>query len=92
VHRHPQSRFWFESAGSSVGTVLLGMTLVWPSWIESVFGADPDSGSGLLECLIVVVALIVLVCALVLARREWRRATTSRAHVVESAGQGSGQA
>jgi hypothetical protein len=47
--------------------------LVWPDWIELVFGVDPDSGSGLLEWLIVLVAFTVLLGASTLARREWRR-------------------
>jgi hypothetical protein len=84
-------QFWLEIAGSGVGAVLLGATLVWPSWIEAVFGADPDGGSGLLEWLIVVSSMIVSACAAALARREWRRGIVSGTQIIEGAGPGSGR-
>jgi hypothetical protein len=90
VNRHFKGRYWLEVVGSSVSASLLGVTLVWPNWIELVFRVDADRGSGLLEWLIVVVSLTVSVCASVLARREWRRAMTPGAQIVEGAGQGSG--
>jgi hypothetical protein len=90
MSRQYEERFWVEIAGSGVGAVLLGATLVWPSWIEAVFGVDPDDGSGLLEWLIVVSSLIVSACAVALARREWRRGIVSGTQIVEGAGPGPG--
>ena len=91
MNRHFKGRFWLEVAGLSVSSVLLSATLLRPSWIETVFGVDPDNGSGLLEWSIVVVSLAVSVCASVLARREWRRAMTPGGQIVEDACQGSGR-
>ena len=91
VDRHPGGRFWLEVAGASVSAVLLGVTLIWPSWIELVFRVDPDSGSGLVEWFIVVVSLTVSVCASLLARRDWRRSIASDARLPEGADPGSGQ-
>jgi hypothetical protein len=91
MNRHLRGRFWLEAAGSSVSVVSLGITLIWPSWIELVFHIDPDRGSGLLEWFIVVVSLTVSVCTSVLARREWRRGTTSSTQLLEGTGTGSGK-
>ena len=38
--------------------VSLSFSLLTPHWIESRFNSDPDSGSGLIELLLVVVPLI----------------------------------
>jgi hypothetical protein len=56
-----------------VSVVLLVSTVVWPDWIEIVFRADPDHGSGWLEWAIVAAAVALLVTFSVSARREWRR-------------------
>jgi hypothetical protein len=92
MDRYLRGRFWLEAAGSSVSVVSLGVTLVWPSWIELAFRVDPDRGSGLLEWFIAVVSLTVSVCASVLARRDWRRGLTSSARLLDGTGPGSGQA
>ena len=91
MNRHFKGRFWLEVAGLSVSSVLLIATLMWPSWIETVFGVDPDNGSGLLEWLIVVSSLIVSACTAALARREWRKCIVSRTQIVADAGPGSGR-
>lgn len=69
-------RFWFEVVASSVCLLLFGVTVVWPRWIELVFDADPDGGSGRLEALIVFLSIAVVLCGSVLARREWRGSLT----------------
>ncbi len=60
------------------GTALLmgGLSLlavVWPDWIESVFGVDPDQGTGSVEWAMVAVPLLAMVLFGYLARRQWRR-------------------
>jgi hypothetical protein len=53
--------------------VFLGLlTIVWHDWIESVFGVDPDHGSGSAEWIAVVVLLAIGATAGAPARREWR--------------------
>lgn len=65
-------RFWLESVLGSFTGVLAILTIFWHDWIETIFGVDPDKGSGTAEWL-VVLALLVLTLALVaVARVEWR--------------------
>lgn len=52
---------------------LAALTMVWPDWIEEIFGVDPDRHSGLLEWMIVVGLAVVSVVSGILARVEWRR-------------------
>jgi hypothetical protein len=67
-------RFWVESASALTTVILAVVTLVWPQWIEAVFGVDPDGGSGAAEVAVVgVLAIITLVLAGA-AGLEWRRA------------------
>ena len=68
-------RFWLEVL-LAVASGLLGLVaLVWPDWIEAVFGFDPDHDTGSLEWLIVVGLLTAALILGVVARAEWRRAT-----------------
>lgn len=64
---------WGELAAALGSAALAVVTLLWPDWIERVFGVSPDQGSGALEWLIVVVALAVSVAFAIAARLEWRR-------------------
>jgi hypothetical protein len=66
-------RFWVKTALTSVTAALFAITLVWPDWIELVFGVDPDHGSGWLELLILVVALGLMLTFSLSARDDWRR-------------------
>jgi hypothetical protein len=68
-----RTRFWVEAAFAATSTLLLLMTVVWPDWIELVFGADPDHGDGSVEWLIAVLALLISATFSALARAEWRR-------------------
>jgi hypothetical protein len=58
---------------------VFGLTLLWPRWIELIFDADPDGGSGQLEALIVFVSIAVVLCGSVLARRDRRGSLTKGA-------------
>jgi hypothetical protein len=64
--------FSLEIAATTTGSALFAVTLMWPDWIERVFGADPDGASGLDEWFVVVAALSVAVAGMLMARREWR--------------------
>jgi hypothetical protein len=79
--RKLRARFWVESGLAVITAALAIVTAVTPDWIELVFNVDPDEGSGLLEWGFVL-AGIVAVVLLLLARLEWRR---SRMPVGESA-------
>ncbi len=59
--------------------VLFAVTVVIPSWIELLFGVDPDHGSGALEWGVVLLALLAWATLSVLAKREWRRYRVSPA-------------
>ena len=43
------ARFWIESVIGAVALAMFVLTLVWPDWIEGIFGADPDGGNGSAE-------------------------------------------
>jgi hypothetical protein len=68
--------FWIEALLALGNAILLVMTVLWKDWIEIVFDVDPDAGSGAVEWSVVAVTLLLTVAFLVLARSEWRRAST----------------
>ena len=57
-------------------SVLLGtatiVTALWPTWIESLFGFDPDGGNGKTEWWIVAALTVTTIVAAALARRDLR--------------------
>lgn len=62
-----------------LGTATI-VTGVWPTWIEDLFGFDPDGGSGTAEWWIVAVLAVITVATAALARRDLhvvRRASIS---------------
>jgi hypothetical protein len=67
-------RFWASSALFLVSSLILACTAAWPTWIEGLFGIDPDGGSGMVEWAITGALITVAVGSAVLARWEWRRA------------------
>jgi tetrahydromethanopterin S-methyltransferase subunit E len=67
-------RFWLESVFGSITGFIAVVTIFWHDWIETIFGADPDKGSGSAEWLVVVALFAVTVALAVFARMEWRRA------------------
>jgi Mg2+ and Co2+ transporter CorA len=54
-----------------LGTATI-VTALWPTWIEGLFGLDPDGGNGTAEWWIVAVLAAITVAAAALARRDLR--------------------
>lgn len=54
-----------------LGTATI-LTAVWPTWIEGLFGFDPDGGNGTTEWWIVAVLAVTAVAVAALARRDLR--------------------
>lgn len=67
-------RFWFECALALFSLAALVLTLISRSWIETLTGLDPDSGSGAAEWGIVGALVAVTISAVVVARVELKRA------------------
>jgi hypothetical protein len=67
-------RFWIETFLASVTGVFAIITLFWHDWIETIFGFDPDKGTGSTEWLAVIILIIVTVTLAGGARLEWRHA------------------
>ena len=70
--------FWWEVVAAIASGAVSVVTLVWPDWIELVFGVDPDGGDGSLEWLVAGLAVGVTLTLCLLARREWRRVRPAR--------------
>jgi hypothetical protein len=66
-------RLRLEVGLAILSVLLFFATLLWPEWIEIVFGVDPDFGNGSLEWLIMELTAISAVVAIFLARANWRR-------------------
>ena len=71
-------RFWGELAAGALSALMVAVTSVWPQWIEDVFGADPDAGSGEAEWGFTAGLCAFAILMFVLARREWKRAALGR--------------
>ena len=70
---NPKTRMVIELVLAAIGAVLTVVTLIWPTWIESLFGESPDGGDGSAERLFALGWLAATVLFAVLARRDWRR-------------------
>jgi hypothetical protein len=71
-------RFWIETAFGVASAVVLAMTLVWPDWIERIFGLEPDAGDGSAEWgWAVAFAVAALVLFADAGRTWWRTAHRS---------------
>jgi hypothetical protein len=77
--RGPRHRFWLEAGAATIAAFLTLLTLVTREWIELVFGADPDGGSGVLEWFIVAGFLVIAMLLSLMATREWRTVQRSGA-------------
>jgi hypothetical protein len=80
LHSQPRRRFRIGLTAALASGVLAIVTLMWPDWIERVFGIEPDQGSGALEWVTVAVACAISVGSAVVARLEWRRARAAGEH------------
>jgi hypothetical protein len=58
---------------ASIGAVLTVVTLIWPTWIETLIGESPDGGNGSVERLFALGWLAATVLFALLARRDWCR-------------------
>jgi hypothetical protein len=76
-----RGRFWIETALASLTSLLLGLTLLWPEWIEAM-GLEPDHGNGSWEWTITLGLAAVTVISAVRARLEWRRSLVRARQVV----------
>jgi hypothetical protein len=54
-------------------TAIFVATVFWPDWIELVFGAEPDQGSGQSEWTIVATSGLLAVASIIVARIRWRQ-------------------
>jgi hypothetical protein len=58
--------------------VLAVVTAVWPTWIESMTGLEPDAGSGSLEWAIVAAFAAAALGAAIFARHDYRNLKAAR--------------
>lgn len=68
-----RARFWLQLALAAIFTVLFVVTMFEPTWIETLFDAEPDAGDGSAEWLIVAVFGAAALVMYGFAGREWRR-------------------
>ena len=65
----PRTRVNLTTVLTVAFTALTIVTAIWPTWIETLFEASPDGGSGTLEMLIAVPFGIAAVVSGLLAHR-----------------------
>ena len=73
MHSRLPLRFWLECIAAVASAVSLAMTLVWPQWIEMLFGFAPDGGDGSDEWGFTLFLFGLTMLMAVLARRDWVR-------------------
>jgi hypothetical protein len=66
--------FWLEAVLSITTAAALLLTMLRPTWIELVFGIDPDRSSGSAELLIIFSLATATLALSVLALRTWKSA------------------
>jgi len=75
--RRLRTRFWLETLVAAINATLVLFTLLVPDWLEQFTDVDEDAGDGSIERWAVAVFAVVSVGAVILARREWRRAVAA---------------
>ena len=75
---HVAVRVRVETILAVVFAVLAVVTLLWPTWIESITGLEPDAGSGAAEWAVVAVFAVAAVGAAAIARHDYRKLTAAR--------------
>lgn len=61
---------------TAVSALALVASILWPQWIETIFGIEPDGGSGAAEFAISAVLVATTVLFFLLTRLERRRLLT----------------
>jgi hypothetical protein len=79
THQHISPRFWVEVISATAAAVLASLTLLWPAWIESLTGINPDHGNGSFEWMLVIGLAVVSAVLALLAWRERRRVSPASA-------------
>jgi hypothetical protein len=72
-----KARFWCQIGLGALSGVLAIVSLVWPQWIELIFGIDPDGGSGEAEWLITTLCALAAIISFTRAGIDWRRAVAA---------------
>jgi hypothetical protein len=73
IVRRLSKRPWLRTILACVSGIVTLATIVWPDWIETITGTEPDGGDGSLEWGLVVVLLLVTAMLTGFAGYEWRR-------------------
>jgi H+/Cl- antiporter ClcA len=68
-----------EAGLAIVATVLTIVTLLWPTWIESLTGLEPDAGTGETEWWLAFVFAAIAAVLVLLARRDFKMARRQQA-------------
>jgi hypothetical protein len=71
-------RAWLTSVICVLSLALAGLTVAVPDWIEEIFEASPDAGSGGAEAGLALVFLAVAIGSGVAAVLDWRRVLRAR--------------
>jgi hypothetical protein len=71
--RKPRPLFWIATVLASVTGALCAMTAIWPAWLETMFGWDPDRRNASMEWTFLAGFLAITVALFSIAVIEWRR-------------------
>jgi hypothetical protein len=66
--------FWIELALGTITAAASLLTLLQPTWIEVIFGADPDRSSGSAELLLLTSLVLATLTLSTLAVHTWKNA------------------